>query len=254
MNGIYSALDAISPAMELLASVAVMATGLLLVTCLLSKAYRGASAAARYCIWQFGLTGSLLLPVLMLAIPGIPLGLSLVASSGTEPHEHDVPREAGRDVFVPAVGAPAVDSSEVGVPTQVVPSRVPAVPPRVVGKEQQPKETRQVTGRIERAEMSGAVHLENPEVARASIAGALAIVWMVGVAFHLLCLATFTTRMRWLTDQSEPIRGGRAWDTFRRLGPASKAELLSSAATKIPLAVGIWRPRIVLPQDFFRVD
>jgi hypothetical protein len=65
--------------LQILASLAVWATLVLGVAWLLTRLLRRSSSAVRYCVWQLGLTGLLILPVLCASVPGIPLGFSLVS-------------------------------------------------------------------------------------------------------------------------------------------------------------------------------
>ena len=63
--------------LQILASLAVWATLVLTVAWLASRSLRRSSSAVRYIVWQLGLTGLLMLPVLYCVLPGIPLGFSL---------------------------------------------------------------------------------------------------------------------------------------------------------------------------------
>src|SRR6185295_4520775 len=65
----------------LLALLGLWATVVLAFAWLTVKSLRRVSPAVRYCIWQCALTSLLVLPVLVLLLPGIPLGFSLGSAS-----------------------------------------------------------------------------------------------------------------------------------------------------------------------------
>lgn len=71
----------------LLVSLAVWATVVLGVAWLMAARMRRAAPSVRYCVWQFALTGLLGVPLVFVALPGIPLGMKLptVASESSPP-------------------------------------------------------------------------------------------------------------------------------------------------------------------------
>src|SRR5487761_446006 len=70
---------------QILALIAVWPTLLLATAWTLAAVLRRASAAVRYCVWQFALLGLLVLPVVFVLLPGIPLGFSLGSAAPTPP-------------------------------------------------------------------------------------------------------------------------------------------------------------------------
>src|SRR5690242_419200 len=71
--------------LQLLVLLVIWATLVLGLAWLLTSLLRRASAAIRYCVWQFALMGLLVLPSLFVLLPGIPLGISLGTVADARP-------------------------------------------------------------------------------------------------------------------------------------------------------------------------
>jgi beta-lactamase regulating signal transducer with metallopeptidase domain len=186
------------------------ATVALATAALASRLLRHASASARHAVWTLGLAGALLVPVLSLALPRwhMPIVTLAPAADDFATSSADTRPE------------PALRSSG-GTPVE--PRRTP-----------QPQAA------------SAAV------APRVSFEGVLLIVWAAGVLALLARLAAGLVAVQWMSRRMERVTDARwlplARDLAAELGVADRVTFLRSRQTTMPMALGMLRPSVVMPE------
>jgi beta-lactamase regulating signal transducer with metallopeptidase domain len=213
---------------------------------------RRASAATRHSIWVMGFAGLLLLPMFSAALPGWrilpPLGASQPAANPTGAIR---PASAQVTEILPSGAAPSPESSQRDLAsiTQSTGS-TPAAPAQgsvPAYAVQAPAAPQQST--VERQAMA------LPGAARSAGAWTLwiALLWLAGsvvVAGHLLLghltLWRLERRCARITDGQRHEQVNRLRQT---LGVRRAVDLLSASGPTMPMTWGIWRAKLLLPDD-----
>jgi beta-lactamase regulating signal transducer with metallopeptidase domain len=216
IHSLCQRLSAIGPVLlPVLLDAAVKGLIILSLTALAALAMRRASAAARHLIWFLGALSLLILPVLSAALPAW----------------HVLPQWAN-NVAVTTVPASA---SSTAVTADVPPS---AHDNRVLPNE---------------SPMQG----EPPVPALSPIRFAwqtwVLFAWLAGSALFLGYVALGFASLGWLQRRSRRLTAD-GWPTLLRqvcdqLGFSRPVELLSSPRRTMPMTWGIWRTRLLLPED-----
>ena len=215
--------------LNFLLDVAVKGTLLLAAAGLLSLVLRRQSAAMRHLVWLVALAGLLLMPVLVLVLPGlsVPLGATLplqVATAG----KADVPaaRPApAAERKSPQPRSPAPAAAEAALQKPLLAAETPVVtPPAAV---------------IDRAKPL-------PWSAWVLIA------WLAGTAAVAVYLAVGTVSVWAMVRRARRVEGG-PWGELmeslcRELGLARPVRLAVSEQAIIPVAWGFVRPVVLIPR------
>jgi beta-lactamase regulating signal transducer with metallopeptidase domain len=209
---------------------------------LVTLAMRRASAAARYAVWLLGCGAVLLLPVLSAALPGwqvLPVGggatRPVVAMSGSAPVAPLAPQ--------PALGG-AVIAAKMNkeIPSQIRPqaaSPVPVAPPQADSFKTPP----------------AAVPVTREAVPTAAPPWTVWLLpcWAVGTLLVLGRLLLGHVSLWWLRRGSEAVDRGEMFDLLERLrgelGVSRPVELLASATRVMPMTWGLWRARLLVPEQ-----
>ncbi|HLA85494.1 MAG TPA: M56 family metallopeptidase [Thermoguttaceae bacterium] len=225
-----------------LASMSLWATVIPVVAWLVTAGLRRKSAAVRCCVWQLALTGLFVLPFIGAYLPGVSLGLggnmangwmsdnpavgfptrtgSMAETTLAEP----TPRASG-----PADAKPTADGST-GMTTPVADSR-----------------------RRREAGTWSVISAMSTTLKAVPWAPLLAGVWITGVAVHLVLVGRCLIRTRLLRCGAEPLENSHAARMIDAaasgLRIAHPVRVLVSARTRIPIALGVRHPAIVLPDD-----
>ena len=209
-------LSAIGPTLlPVLLDAAIKGLVILSLTALAVLAMRRASAAARHWVWFLGTVSLLILPILSAALPGWHI-LPGWANNATSP----APIAAPAPILVPS----APDN-------QILPDEAaPRAEPPIV------------------AQTAAA-----PEPLRVTWQPWVLLAWLAGSAPLLGYLALGFASLWWLQRRSRRITAG-GWPILLRqlcdqLGVGRPVELLSSPHRAMPMTWGIWRTRLLLPED-----
>ncbi|MGD0387486.1 MAG: M56 family metallopeptidase [Tepidisphaeraceae bacterium] len=215
-SSLCARLSVIGPVLlPVLLDAAVKGLAILSLTALTVLAMRRASAAARHLVWFLGAASVLILPILSAALPGWHI-LPQWANNATSP----APIAAPAPVLVPSVPDNQL------LPNEAAP---PAKPPIF-------------------AQMPA-----SPQPLRLTWQTWLLLAWLAGSALLLGYVALGLASLRWLQRRSSRITAG-GWPILLRrlcdqLGLGRPVELLSSSRRTMPMTWGIWRTRLLLPED-----
>ncbi|MEM7585442.1 MAG: M56 family metallopeptidase [Acidobacteriota bacterium] len=190
----------------------IKATALLLAAWVLSQLMSRASAAARHRTWTAALLAVLALPLLSQALPGWQLPISTP----------------------PAASAPAATSPlEASSPSMAVPeSPSNALAPRPVTIPSEPTQA--------------AISL--PELGKI-----LPLIWALGTLILVSRLVFSSLAASWLVRSAKPVSDVELLaevDTLRQqLGLRSAVKLVEHPRVTMPMAWGLWRPAVLLPDS-----
>ncbi len=199
----------------------VQVTIVILLAAVVARAVMVRRAAARHGLWLGILVWVLLSPAIVVITEGTGLRLGVVVLPFLPAWEAVPVARAVPTSFSPAVAEPSVE----GVTTRLVTADEPSAVRRMM------------PDRSER---------------RAALAGGLTVVWAVGVVIGLGRLAVGWRRLAAVTRAARPIDAGQHGATLAcvraALGAASLPPVVTSSAVAGPVAVGLLRPRVVLPE------
>jgi HEAT repeat protein/beta-lactamase regulating signal transducer with metallopeptidase domain len=223
ING--AAFDAITPWLPAIDAI-LKSTALLALTALASLLLRRASAATRHMIWTLGLLGALVLPLLSLAVPRWQVPLVSVSTS-----------EAG--LGAREFGSSAVESS--------------ASNTRFDATRNQTTTAKPLPSNLDaRASASPAPELPSSRAAFSWQSLVLAI-WVLGVLAILGRLAVGLLAVQWLSRRTDRVTDAPWLPLAQRLAAAvgvpSSLTFLRSPRATMPMAWGILRPSVLMPED-----
>jgi beta-lactamase regulating signal transducer with metallopeptidase domain/thiol-disulfide isomerase/thioredoxin/uncharacterized GH25 family protein len=213
----------------------------------------GASAAVRYCVWQFAFMGLLTLPIAFALLPGIPLGLG-VANIDTQVPSGDARGTVSGGYDDPApYAAPLAGgrSAVAGVPSEREPI-IPSAQKPVATDAGEPERSLSHHG-DEAAAASLPTALPTTTAERGRWSAAIITVWTLGVAAQLGWLAWCLRRAAKLVraaDKLDDVRTRRLYtEVVREFGMTRQVRLLTSPDVRTPMVIGIRRALILLPTD-----
>ena len=211
-------------------------TALLALTAGVSLLLRRASAATRHMIWTLGLLGALLLPALSLAVPRWQLAVVKVAGSAPAvAPEHsalDASPIAQREVAATDVTGQQPPSLERSLPTNRA-----AVSDQIANGHR----------------AASALPAAAGESAPISWQSVLLALWAAGAMAILARLAIGLLAVQWLSRRTERVTDAPWLPLARRLagavGVPSSLTFLRSPRATMPMAWGILRPSVLMPED-----
>lgn len=208
--------------MPILLDLAVKGAAILSLTSVAALAMRRASAAARHLVWLLGMCSLLILPILCVALPGW----------------HVLPRW---DTPVSTVAAPPV-------PTPALPT-LASTPPTTPFVVSPPSELSASPTPSPRP------HPVAPSLAQLSWQAWALLIWSAGALLLMAHIALGFVSLRWLERRSYRIAEGE-WlalllDLRTQLGIRRPVELLGHAQRTMPMTWGLWRTRLLLPEEAF---
>ncbi len=249
-------------AWPLVVQLAFDATVVLSTAGLVSLAMRRASAALRHGVWTVAVVGLLALPLLRMALPGVPLG-RLIPERTTV----DAPPVARADPAADQAAAHASSTAPVASPdfqqhvADPYPRRDEAIPSRAIrgadGAETTPAAAvPETTTAVETETASGQQKTSFGRwLARLLPWPALLVgLWSVGTVWRLFAFLGTLIRTEWLLHQAggidDPQWRRRTAEMAGRLGLRRPVALLLSDKTTIPSTAGWFRPRVILPPEY----
>jgi HEAT repeat protein/beta-lactamase regulating signal transducer with metallopeptidase domain len=235
----------------------VKSTLVLSLAALLVLALRRASAAHRHLIWACALIGLVALPWMQLALPRwrvttplagqIAPGFGLLAKTVVPTSEEDVPPADAPvlNTFSPSLANTDAFEKLGGTGKHKIAKPDAGVEPTVTGAAA-PDVATGTTG------TSATSAQEKPAPSGTPILGWILLVWMIG-AFAVL--ATFIAGhlvLRLMLQGARPVRDGEwqalALEAADRLGLTLPFSLLRADGILVPVASGLLRPRVLLPE------
>ena len=198
---------------------------ILVFVALATVAMRCASAAARHLVWFVGTLSLIVLPILSLTLPGWHV-LPAWATPNTSRVEPQT--------TAPVAGAVANSAPEL------------AATPLPIGN---------APARTNRAIPSSAESAAAPPPAPLRVAWQswVVLAWLAGSAVLLMQIALGALSLFWLRRRSSRIADGRwpilASEIAEQLGIRRPVELLSSSRRTMPMVWGLWRIRVLLPEE-----
>ncbi|HZZ28931.1 MAG TPA: carboxypeptidase regulatory-like domain-containing protein [Pirellulales bacterium] len=211
-------------------------------------ALRRASPAMRYCVWQFSLLSLLVVPLVCLLAPGIPLGFWSPATSPATENS----AQPGLLASAPMTHAPL--PSEDNVLRQFSLARPQTVmPPRFPSPSESEAEAKKSPSV---AAVVATQSAPNTSGLRISWQVGAVLLWISGAVVHLLFLLYSIACARNVARRAVPIANAQFHaalnDSQLRLVGSRNVHLLKSTETKIPVVIGVFWPRILLPADVCR--
>jgi HEAT repeat protein/beta-lactamase regulating signal transducer with metallopeptidase domain len=181
-----------------------------------------ASAATRHWVWTLGLLGALALPVLSVSLPRWELAVVTIESKAAPAARTSLAREteppAATALVAPAVGATRGSDLDF----------------------RNPANTTAPDFRKSRSDPW-------------SFAGLALIVWLAGAAAILGRLVLGLLAVQWMTRRLERVADASWLPLAEKLaasiGLRRKVMFLRGRIAAMPMACGIWRPRVVMPAD-----
>jgi beta-lactamase regulating signal transducer with metallopeptidase domain len=226
---------------------------LMVVVSLAVLGMRRASAATRHWAWLMGFVGLLLLPLLSAALPGwrvLPrLGSNPLAANVERPtaiaSEQNAPGAVLRDTSSPQVlthnDASVTNQPQASAPAAASSISVPALSINATPAGQPINVIQQAPA------------LTSPRTAAVAWTFWIALLWLIGCAMVLGHLLLGYLRLWLLQRRCSRINDGQ-WDVQlnqlrRKLGVRRTVALLSAPGQTMPMTWGIWRARLLLPQE-----
>ena len=220
---------------EFVVTLAFSSLAVVLVTWLLAYRLRHTSAASQYCVWQIGLVCTLMLPAFIIAGPKIRLGL--LPSPQTARIETLVESEQAAGPRSPVFAT--ADPSELprDVPTNVASSNAATPGDATTQRQNLPSiSASPVSTIVDSAQLRSKV----------SWIGVVGLSWCLGMLLQLARVGFMTWRVRRLTRRAIPCDDPRLESLIRNFGDV---RLSTSHALQVPVATGVFRPQIILPQE-----
>ena len=222
--------DALTPWLPALDAI-LKSTALLALTAMLSLVLRRGSAATRHLIWTLGLLGALVLPGLSLAVPRWQLPIVTVT--------RDSALGAGRWALEDRTAVAA--GPEAGKAAPTAPTSGPDVTDTSLGA------TGNRAASLERRAPSA------ERQAPISWPSLVLTVWAAGVTAILGRLAIGLLAVQWLSRRTERVTAAPwlplARDLAASVGVPTSITFLRSPRTTMPMAWGILRPSVLMPED-----
>ncbi|MBA3273318.1 MAG: hypothetical protein H0T11_05535, partial [Chthoniobacterales bacterium] len=193
---------------------AIKATVVLALAWIVTRGMRRASASARHWIWMTAGASLVIIPVLAMSLPAwrvLPRWTTIEPPAERQPLISAAPLTPG---IAPMRSAPALHVDAQGTVTTVPPQK---------------------------------------RLAELSVAAWAIVIWATGFAIALLPLPIGALALRCLRRNSKPLRGA-AWDdardqAARALSVHRHVELLVTARRAMPMTWGIFRPKVLLPEE-----
>jgi HEAT repeat protein/beta-lactamase regulating signal transducer with metallopeptidase domain len=202
-----------------LADAVAKTTVILLAAAAASLVLRQASAALRHLVWTLALTSALFLPIASFMLPKWPLPLLTVErdAPGAQAHTAVAVEPAGEVAAAPrTMAAPAL-------------------------------------GRASRAPVDSTA----PAASASLLDGIswqwmLAVVWLMGATVILARIVVGLVAVRWMSRRTQVITDA-AWlpiarEVARDMGVSSRLRFLRSGRASMPVAAGIFRPAVIMPE------
>jgi HEAT repeat protein/beta-lactamase regulating signal transducer with metallopeptidase domain len=228
----------------------VKGTLVLAIAALLAFALRRASAAHRHLVWACALIGLVALPWMQLALPSwkvttpvmgqIAPGFGLLASK-VEPAPETV---ATTDEFRADLSAPSDEKTfKFEKPREATSYKT---------EKHEATSPPAVAGATPSAEPQAEHARSKPASSGAPILGVILLVWMLGALVVLATLVSGHVVLRLLLRGARPVRDGEwhalALEAADRLGLTLPFSLLRADGIIVPVASGLLRPRVLLPE------
>ncbi len=212
------------PALDIMLKVTVVLAAAAVATMALARA----SAASRHLVWTLALVSALLLPVLSLALPRWQLPIVRLAA--------------------PVSADLTASDRDLG------PTAAPSVAPRVHREPAAPD--------VRTNTVSAAAPADTPvarsmwSMAPTTVAGWLTLVWAVGACAIILRLLAGIAAVQWLSRGTAPVIDAPwlplAIELASRVGVSRRIEFAESPTASMPMAVGLFRPSVLMPADAVR--
>jgi beta-lactamase regulating signal transducer with metallopeptidase domain/HEAT repeat protein len=226
-----------SAAFQFLLETTLKGTVLLAGAALVVRLLRGASAAYRHLVWACALVGVVALPALLAALPA--WRVSAPALSWLAPNSHREPTLA--IAHEPAAARDAIPSTTPEANPEAKLAEEPS------GKPTTPPETRRTPDGMPALggdALAGSGALSWPALALA--------LWTIGAIVVLGAFVAGHLELRRLLRGTRPVRDHEwltlAIEAAERLGLTRPVALLRGETIQMPVAVGIVRPRVLLPE------
>jgi HEAT repeat protein/beta-lactamase regulating signal transducer with metallopeptidase domain len=213
-----------STAFTFLIEIALKGTLLLILAAMLVLALRRGSAAYRHLVWACALAGLVALPIMLAALPA--WRVSAPALAWLAPTSHSVETTGEAEVVSPA--SPSDAATPAPEPQQ--PSLEPAAPTH--------RETRTILAPA-------------PDKAPIPWPAVALMLWAIGALAVLFWFMAGHARLRMFAGGARPVRDGEwhalALEAADRLGLTLPFALLRADDVIVPVAFGLFRPRVLLP-------
>jgi HEAT repeat protein/beta-lactamase regulating signal transducer with metallopeptidase domain len=257
ING--AAFDAMTPWLPAIDAI-IKSTALLALTAVASLLLRRASAATRHMVWTLGLLGALVLPVVSLAVPRWQVPVVKVAGSepalGAGRSALDNPAPNAVEMIQPHA-APAnagVSSSALaantGSATEIQTPAPNAQRPARSAERPAPNAQRPTPAAQRAASAPGATAARPVPLSWQS---AVLTVWAAGAIAILVRLTVGLLAVQWLSRRTERVTDAPWLPLAQRLAAAvgvpSSLTFLRSPRATMPMAWGILRPSVLMPED-----
>lgn len=235
-----------------LTSLAVWATVVLATAWSVAACLRRGSPAVRYCVWQFALLGLLVVPILFALLPGMPLGFSFPTTPrAVESASTDSP-VAMHPVTNQLASWPPIDFDEQSAVDIASDQRIDSLQPRPTTSS--PTFANPATRPASPpANVTATVSAAAATSSRLPWAALLFGLWSAGAAVQGLWLMYSAVRGWKLVRRAAPLketRFQRALDDLQqRLSLRPRVRLLKTDQTFLPIVIGAFCPRILLPGD-----
>jgi len=212
------------PALDIMLKVTVLLAAAAAATMALAQA----SAASRHLVWTLALISALLLPVLSLALPRWQLPIVRLAAP--------------------------VSADLASIDRDLDPIAAPSVGPRVHRDPAAPD--------VRTNTVSAGAPLDTPvarsmwSMAPTTVAGWLTLVWAVGAVAIILRLLAGIAAVQWLSRGTAPVIDAPwlplAIELASRVGVSRQITFAESPTASMPMAVGLFRPSVLMPADAVR--
>jgi HEAT repeat protein/beta-lactamase regulating signal transducer with metallopeptidase domain len=216
------------PAIDIMLKVTVVLAAAAVATMALARA----SAASRHLVWTLALVSALLLPVLSLALPRWQLPIVRLAAPAS-------------------VDLTVIDRS-------LEPLAAPSVPPRVHREPAAPDmrtNTVSATAPVD-APVNTPAARSVWSMAPTTVAGWLTLVWAVGAFAIILRLLAGIVAVQWLSRGTARVIDAPwlplAIELASRVGVSRRITFAESPTASMPMAVGLFRPSVLMPADAVR--
>jgi len=225
--------NALAPSAPWLLSIVVKGTILLLITTVATQLMRNRPAALRHFLHTAAMAALLLLPLAAMLLPSLRLAV-------LPPTTTSVPSSPEPKIYVPTLQAPMSQHSGTEPVTKNVVPHFKATP-QSIESAPSAKVTSAITRRV--TSFSGL-----------NWDGLIVTFWIFGSAVVLLRMMWFSVTLQQLVKRSMPVDaitlGSRLRWLCRDLGIRREVVLLASEELDVPIAVGMFSPKIILsPQS-----
>jgi len=228
---------------HVLISLAMWSVIVLSIAWLITGCMRRTSAATRCCVWQFAIVVVLLIPTLRSFVPGIPLGWRTRAIDVATVEPRD------RIDFSQNSEENALDDSEASRSKPVASNTAAAATPQ---KTTSPQST--VPSNQPITELEQSVEATYLPTAHMSWSNVILTIWTIGVLGNLCWLVCSVMRARRLvrsatTDVDVRLKA-MLTEVTEQMSWRQPIRLSESPRVRVPLVMGPFRPRIVMPVEW----